>query len=289
MKDLVWLCDVIIGRLQGGAPSLSLTQRTVAATASRWPHSGNTSYGSSMIDSTSAEAQNVSYELTDSVAVITIDDGKANALSHPTLAGIEDALDRAEQDGAKAVVIAGRPGKFSAGFDLSVMTSGPEQARDLLARGARLGIRLFEFPRPIVLAVTGHALAMGGILLCCADVRVGADGPFKIGLNEVRIGMPVPAFAVEVCRDRLSPRYFTAAIQLAHIHTPAEACEAGFLDEIVDPEQLSARAMAIGTDLAESLHAIPFKLTRMTIRGALAAELREGLVRDLESFNIEAP
>ncbi len=242
-----------------------------------------------MTDSTSAEAQNVSYEFTDPVAVISIDDGKANALSHATLAGIEGSLDRAEQDGAKAVVIAGRPGKFSAGFDLSVMTSGPEQARDLLARGARLGIRLFEFPRPVVLAVTGHALAMGGILLCCADVRIGADGPFKIGLNEVRIGMPVPAFAVEVCRDRLSPRSFTAAVQLAHIHTPVEARDAGFLDEVVAPDELMSRALEVGRELGENLHATPFSMTRTTIRGALAGELRDGLAKDLELFNVEAP
>ncbi|HTO01741.1 MAG TPA: crotonase/enoyl-CoA hydratase family protein [Microthrixaceae bacterium] len=242
-----------------------------------------------MTDSTSADPQNVTYELTDSVAVISIDDGRANALGHPTLEGLENALDQAERDEAKAIVIAGRPGKFSAGFDLSVMTSGPTQARDLLERGARLGIRLFEFPRPVVLAVTGHALAMGGILLCCADVRVGAEGAFKIGLNEVRIGMPVPAFAVEVCRDRLSPRHFTAAIQLAHIHTPTEAREAGFLDEVVDPEQLMDRALEIGRDLAESLHPTPFRLTRETVRGGLASELRTGLAKDLESFNIEAP
>ncbi len=242
-----------------------------------------------MTDSTSAEAQNVSYELVDSVGVISIDDGKANALSHSVLAGIEQSLDRAEQDQAKAVVIVGREGKFSAGFDLSVMTSGPEQARDLLERGALLGIRLFEFPRPVILAVTGHALAMGGILLCCADVRVGGDGPFKIGLNEVRIGMPVPGFAVEVCRDRLSPRSFTAAVQLAHIHSPAEALDAGFLDEVVAVDQVLPRAIEIGNELAEALHPTAFKLTREIVRGELIGQLREGLARDMKLFNISAP
>lgn len=242
-----------------------------------------------MTDSTSAEAQNVTYELVGSVAIISVDDGKANALSHSTLAGIEQALDRSETDDAKAVVIAGRPGKFSAGFDLSVMTSGPEQARELLERGARLGIRLFEFPHPVVLAVSGHALAMGGILLCCADVRIGADGPFKIGLNEVKIGMPVPAFAVEVCRDRLSPRHFTNAIQLAHIHSPAEAVEAGFLDEVVDGELLLARATEIATELAEALNVNAFRMTRTIARGALVAQLQEGLAKDMELFKVEVP
>ncbi|MCB1733327.1 MAG: enoyl-CoA hydratase/isomerase family protein, partial [Halieaceae bacterium] len=116
----------------------------------------------------------VTVTVTDDVAVIDLDDGKANALGFDVLAGLESALDRAEADDVSAVVIVGRDGKFSAGFDLKVMTSGPEGARDMLGRGALLGLRMYMFPKPVVLAVTGHALAMGAILLCCADVRVGA-------------------------------------------------------------------------------------------------------------------
>ena len=242
-----------------------------------------------MTDSNDTAPDHVSYSLDGEVAIISIDDGKANALGHATLGGIESALDRAEEDAAKAVVIVGREGKFSAGFDLSVMTSGPDQAKELLGRGAELGIRIYELPRPVVLGVTGHALAMGGILLCCADVRVGAEGPFKLGLNEVRIGMPVPAFAVEVCRDRLSPRHFTNAIQLAHVHSPAEALEAGFLDELVAPDQVLARATEVATDLATSLHPGPFRMTRTTTRGAMAQQLRDVLAADLADFFVSAP
>ena len=166
-------------------------------------------------------------------------------------------------------------GKFSAGFDLSVMTAGPSQARELLGRGAELGIRLFEFPVPVVFAVTGHALAMGGILLCCADVRIGADGPFKIGLPEVRIGMPVPAFAVELCRSRLTSRWFTRSIQLAEGLNPMQALDAGYLDEVVDPEAVRARADEVARELAEAVHPGPFRMTRSTIRGQLAGQLRE--------------
>lgn len=219
------------------------------------------------------------------VAVIDVDDGKANALGFELLDALDAALDRAEQD-ADAVALVGRPGKFSAGFDLSVMTGGPEGARDLLGRGAELGLRLFESPLPVVLGVTGHALAMGGILLCCADVRVGADGPFKIGLNEVAIGMPVPAFAVEICRDRLSPRAFTRAVQLARIHGPAEALDAGFLDEVVEAEAVRDRTVEVAAELAERLHRGPFRATRRTIRAALAGELRAQLAADLAAFDV---
>lgn len=230
---------------------------------------------------------NVGLAVSDGLATITIDDGKANALSHAVLAGIEDALDRALDADAAAVVVVGRDGRFSAGFDLSVMTAGPEQARDLLGRGARLGLRLYELPVPVVFAVTGHALAMGGILLCCADVRIGADGPFRIGLPEVRIGMPVPAFAVELCRDRLSPRWFTRAIQLAHDHDPATALEAGFLDEVVEPERVADRAHQVAAELAEHLHRGPFRMTRATIRASLAEQLRDALEADLAAFSVE--
>lgn len=219
------------------------------------------------------------------VAVVSIDDGKANALGFDLLDAVFAAVDRAVEE-SRALVVIGREGKFSAGFDLSVMTSGPENARSLLGRGAELGMRLFELPIPVVLGVTGHALAMGGILLCCGDVRIGAEGPFKIGLNEVAIGMPVPAFATELCRDRLSPRAFTRAVQLAHIHSPAEALEAGFLDEVVAADAVASRSLEVATDLAERLHPGPFRATRRTIRGRLAEQLRADLAADLAGFDV---
>ena len=220
------------------------------------------------------------------VATIQLDDGKANALSHDMLEGIERALDDAEASEAKVLVIIGREGKFSAGFDLKVMTSGPQQARDLLGRGAELGLRLYEFPIPVVFGVTGHALAMGGILLSCADVRVGAEGNFKIGLPEVRIGMPVPAFAVELCRDRVSPQWFTRSVQLAEALTPEQALEAGFFDEVVAPDEVAPRVAAVAAELAEAIHPGPFRLTRHTMRGELAAELRTALADDLAAFEV---
>ncbi len=178
----------------------------------------------------------VTYSLDGNVAVIHFDDGKANVFTHAALEELQSLLTRAEADEAKAVVIVGRPGKFSAGFDLSVMTAGPDQARDLLRAGADLALRIYTFPMPVLLAVTGHALAMGAIVLMAADVRIGADGPSKIGLPEVEIGMPLPKFAVEFARDRLSKHHFVSAVQHARVTTPADAVDVGFLDRVVDPE-----------------------------------------------------
>lgn len=235
----------------------------------------------------SSPAGPVNFQILGDVAVVDFDDGKANVLTHEVLGQLEDALDVAQAD-ARALVIVGREGKFSAGFDLSVMTAGPDQARDLLARGARLGLRLFEFPIPVVLGVTGHALAMGGILLCCADVRIAGEGPFKIGLNEVRIGMPVPRFAVEICRSRLTPAAFTQAMHLATVYDPQTAAVAGFVDEVVPVAEVRDRALEVATELASSLHLGPFRITRTNTRGATAARLRDSLAEDLGEFTVES-
>ena len=236
---------------------------------------------------TTTESAAVTCTVDGAVATITIDDGKANALSHAVLGGIEDALDQAEQAEARAVVVVGREGKFSAGFDLSVMTSGAEPAKELLARGARLGTRLYGFPAPVVFGVTGHALAMGGILLCCADVRIGAQGPFKLGLPEVRIGMPVPGFAVELCRDRMTPQWFTRAVHLGESLSPEQALEAGLLDELLEPSAVRARAAEVAVELAETVGATPFRLTRVTVRGERLQLLDRVLERDLAEFFVE--
>jgi enoyl-CoA hydratase len=219
------------------------------------------------------------------VAVITLDDGKANALSFAALDGLNDALSEAEAS-AKAVVLIGREGKFSAGFDLGVMTGDIDDARKLLATGALLGLRIYTFKIPVVLGVTGHALAMGGILTTTADYRVGADGNFKIGLNEVAIGMPVPTFGVEFCRDRLAKAWFTRCVQHATLCSPTEAVAAGFLDEVVPMDEVATRARAVAAQLAETVHPGPFAMTRQTIRGALAEDVRAGLDADMALFDL---
>ncbi|MEX1218465.1 MAG: crotonase/enoyl-CoA hydratase family protein [Acidimicrobiales bacterium] len=230
----------------------------------------------------------VSYELLGPVALITIDDGKANAISHDIAAGVHAALAQAKSE-ASAVVLAGRPGRFSAGFDLSVMTSSPEAARNLLQAGANLAIEIHEFPMPVVVASTGHALAMGAILLMAADVRIGAEGNFKIGLNEVAIGMPVPKFAVELARTSLSNATFTAAVNHATVYDPAGAVIAGYLDQIVADDAVVSTALAHAADLAERLDPKAFALTRANCRGASLELIRNGLVSDIATFVVNVP
>jgi enoyl-CoA hydratase len=225
----------------------------------------------------------VHYERDGDVAVITIDDGKANALSHATIDAVTASLARAEAD-AKAVVLAGRPGRFSAGFDLSVMKAGPDAVRALVRAGAELTLTIYTFPRPVVVACTGHALAAGAILLMAADVRIGAAGDFKIGLNEVAIGMPVPMFATELARDRLSRRHLNSAVSLATIYDPDGARDAGYLDAVVAPEIVLTSASARAAELASSISPDAFVATRRNVRGHIAEHVRDTLDADLQAF-----
>ena len=211
----------------------------------------------------------VTYTLEDDVAIVDVDDGKANAISFAVLEALEPAVEQAAAE-ARALVVAGRSGKFSAGFDLSVM--GGERTMELMGRGGKLALRLWSFPIPVVYAVTGHALAMGAVLLCCADYRVGAVGAYKLGLNEVRINLAVPPFAAELARARLDPRYFTRATLLAEVFTPEGAIEAGYLDEVVALDETRDRAIEVAAAFAADLKPGAFRATREIVRGALAAQ-----------------
>lgn len=209
----------------------------------------------------------------DGIAVVVIDDGKANALSHLVLDQLDECLDRAVE--YPALVIAGRPGRFSAGFDLSVMKQGMDAASELMEKGAELALRLHEWPKPRVFAVTGHALAMGAVLLGCADLRIGAMGEFKIGFNEVSIGLPMPEFASELHRGRLSPRHFHQAVALARIYGPEDAVEAGFLDRVTEAEVVVDEAVATAAELASRLSPPAFAITRATLDRDLTVRLRD--------------
>lgn len=221
------------------------------------------------------ENQIVSLTHEGDIAVVSIDDGKANAVGHAFVDQFNEALTAAEE--ASALVVVGRPGKFSAGFDLSVMKESPESAIELTLRGAELGIDLFNWKRPVVFGVTGHALAMGAVLLCCADLRVGSIGDFKIGYNEVAIGLAMPEFAQILSEARLAKTAVHPAIALAKIYDPAGALEAGFLDEIVASEEVVGLAKDRAIELAKYLDPRAFAGTRRSMRGEITERLRKSL------------
>ena len=225
-----------------------------------------------------------SYTLDNKVAVVQMDDGKANALSRPMIDALVAALARAEEE-ASAIVLAGRTDRFCAGFDLRVMMSGPDAAKDLLRAGSDLLLALYGATIPLVIACTGHAMAGGALVVLTGDHRVGAAGTFKIGLNEVSLGMPVPVLAMELARDRLSKRALVPATLLAQIYDPEGALRVGYLDEVVPPEQVLERAKTEAARLG-ALSRPAFRATKKRLRGQTIDYIRATMDADMKDLMI---
>lgn len=227
-------------------------------------------------------ANRVSYELKDSIATITMDDGKANALSLDMLQDLDAAFDRAAGDNA-IVVLTGREGTFSGGFDLRGLLGGGDTAVSMLRSGFELAERMLSYPLPVVIGCSGHAIAMGVFLVLSGDYRIGAAGPYKLTANEVAIGMTVPSSAVEICRQRLAPAHFHRAVILAEVYSPDEAIAAGFLDEVVPPSDLRARVQAIAEQLGK-LNLTAHTATKLRAREQSLAAIRAAIEADDAAF-----
>jgi enoyl-CoA hydratase len=199
-----------------------------------------------------------------SVSVVTMDDGKANAFNDALLDEVDEALDEAA--GARAIVLAGRDGVFSGGFDLGVVAHGGPAADALVRRGGQLLARLYRSPVPTVAACTGHAVALGAVVLMATDIRVGVDSDVSIGLNEVALGMALPELAVDLARERLATPLLTRAVLLAQMWTPAQAVEVGFLDEVVAPDAVLATAIDRAKDLGARLQPDAYATTAGRLR-----------------------
>jgi enoyl-CoA hydratase len=222
--------------------------------------------------------QPITCEVRESIATITLDDGKKNVLSLDMLAAIGRALDRAEADRV-TVVLTGRDGVFSAGFDLRVLAGGGPDAYAMVRAGFELAERLLAFPMPVVVACTGHAIAMGAFLLLAGDHRLGASGEYKIGATEVALGITMPFFGVEICRQRLTPAYFQRAVINAETYRPAEAVAAGFLDRLVSPDDLGADARRVAAELTK-LDARVHSATKLRAREPALKAVRAAIEAD---------
>ena len=221
----------------------------------------------------------VSYEHSEGVATITLDDGKVNALSFELLADVQGALDQALADEA-AVVLTGREGRFSGGFDLPTLTSGGDNTRNLLRAGFELSYRLLSFSFPVVIACSGHAYAMGSFLLLSGDYRLGiAGGGHRITANEVAIGMTMPRGAIEVSRQRLTRAAFDRAVILAEVFSHDAAVDAGFLDAVVPADELLTAASAKATEL-RGLNMRAHAETKARCRADMLESLRAAIEAD---------
>jgi enoyl-CoA hydratase len=217
----------------------------------------------------------VNYHCKDGIATIRMDDGKMNVMSLGMMGELNLALDQSVTDHA-VVILTGRDGVFSAGFDLNVLKAGGADALAMLITGFKLTERLLSHPTPVVIACGGHALAMGAFLVLSGDYRIGAEGAFKIGTNEVAIGLTMPMSGIEICRQRLAPAYFNRAVINAEIFSPSDAMAGGFLDRVVPATALMEQAHDTAVVMAKlnmTAHCATKKRVRMQALHALAAAI----------------
>jgi enoyl-CoA hydratase len=195
------------------------------------------------------------------VSIITLNDGKANVFSPEMSKAVSSLLDQVPEDKG-SLVITGRPGIFSAGFDLKIISSGDSDAvASMVKAGFTLLARIYNFPRPVIAACSGHGVALGAFLLCCADYRIGAKGQFIVQANETRNNMSIPTPILEISKSRIAKTHWYRAILNAEAYQVENAIEPGYLDEVTDAENLMNRAMEVANDLATLGHP-HYKITK---------------------------
>ncbi|MGY1446660.1 MULTISPECIES: crotonase/enoyl-CoA hydratase family protein [Pseudomonas] len=222
----------------------------------------------------------ISYHLEDGIATLTLSNGKVNAISPDVIAAFNAALDQAVTDRA-VVIITGQPGILSGGYDLKVMTAGPKEAVSLVTSGSTLARRLLSHPFPVIVACPGHAVAKGAFLLLSADYRIGVEGPFSIGLNEVQIGMTMHHAGIELARDRLRKSALHRSVINGEMFDPQGAVDAGFLDKVVSIEELQGAALAAARQL-KKINMTAHKNTKLKVRKALLEALDNAIILDQE-------
>lgn len=223
----------------------------------------------------------VTYQSEENYAIITINNGKANAISHEVIVGLNASLDKASDEN-KVVVLTGKKGFFSAGFDLKVMAKSPESAKELVTKGSKLSLRMLSFPQPIIIACSGHAIAKGAFLLLSADYRIGVEGDYKIGLNEVMIGMTMHNAGIAIAKARLSEVYVNRSVNNAEIYSSKQAIEAGFLDLIVPENHLMSTAIKVA-EMSAKLNKKAHAETKLKVRKQHLEALEIAIELDLKS------
>lgn len=217
----------------------------------------------------------------DGIRILRLDHGKPNSISQAVAEELSAALEEANKSSdVKAIVLFGRAGMFSGGFDLGTMGKGAEAARDMVIAGGRLLMDIYDHPKPIVAGCAGHAIAMGAFMIMAADERIGAQGSFKLGMNETAIGMTLPEFGFELGRARLSKRYFDRAIVHSTIFDPQGAVDAGILDRLVDPDRLEDEALTSAARLGE-LKQPAFRNNKRIAHAETVERVRSNLVANI--------
>ena len=217
----------------------------------------------------------------DEISIITLDDGKANVFSEEMTQAINDCLDKVPTDSG-SLIITGRPGMFSAGFDLKVIASGDvPKIKKMSLSGFKLLSRIFSFPRPVVAACSGHGIALGTFLLCCCDYRIGIKGEFLLGANEMKTNMVIPTPILELIKFRISPSHKYRSILGAEMYQLDKAIDAGLMDQVEEAETLMDAAIEKAKDLA-TMGNPSYTLTKALFIKDVADRI-DSAIKDLET------
>lgn len=229
-----------------------------------------------------SEAEPVTYSYADGIAVIRMDDGKANLMTPTMIAGLSDAFVRATDDAA-VTVLTGRTAMFSAGYDMAVFDEPIATIAATMQAGGELVAQILAHPYPVIAACTGHAIAQGAFTLLACDLRIGVTGAAKIGVNEVAIGLTIPHYGIELARHQLAPAWFDHAALTGTLYPPDAACSAGFFHELVEPDHLETAALAHANRL-RSLDMDAHAGTKLRVRKPALDAIRAGLAHEFATI-----
>ena len=226
--------------------------------------------------------EKVTYGIENGIAQITMDDGKVNAMSWGFFEEMGKNLDQAESDGAKALVITGRPGFFSGGLDLKLLpTLSTSEMKNFTTTFARTMLRVFSFPVPTIAASTGHAVAGGAMLTFACDRRFALDGPYRIQMNETLIGIPLPAWMFLIAGSAIPSRWRTEALLHARAYNPNEALERGILDAVAPEANSLAAQVKAATEELLSLNLPAYAASKKNLRQAEIEHVLDLLKKEL--------
>lgn len=219
----------------------------------------------------------------DGIAIVRMARPPVNAIDIEFAAELDGALTRLESDPAvRAVVLAGEAGCFSAGLDLKVLPSyDREQQRELLLTFGQVLLRLYSFPRPVVGAIDGHAIAGGFILAIACDYRIGGRGEYEFGLTEVRVGVPFPIAPLELVRAELGREVTRRLVLTARTGGPEEALGWGALDELHLTGEVEAQALEVAGELA-ALPQGAYRRSKRLLREHAISRMEDAVERQLD-------
>ena len=205
-------------------------------------------------------------ETRDGIEVVHLGRPPVNALDREFLEAIAAHFKKLADEGPPAVVLTAEGGAFSAGADLfRVLEDGEEYVDASVGALTSAFGALFEFPRPLVVAANGHALAGGAVILCAGDYRIMANGDGRVGVTELKVGVPYPIYALEIIRYAVAPQHLQELVYLARAYRPGDALAKGFVDEVVGPDALMERSLEIAKRLA-AIPARSFEVMKKLLR-----------------------